>query len=83
MILAIIHNIFLVYTILIIVRIIASWFPTLQHQAWMHYLATVTDPYLNLFRRIIPPIGGVLDISPLLALLALRLLEAFIFYVLS
>ncbi|RMZ55179.1 hypothetical protein APUTEX25_005457 [Auxenochlorella protothecoides] len=34
-------------------------------------LATVCDPYLNLFRGIIPPLGGTLDLSPILAFVAL------------
>ena len=35
-------------------------------------LGTLCDPYLDLFRRFIPPIGGVLDISPIVALLVLQ-----------
>lgn len=33
---------------------------------------TVTDPYLNLFRGIIPPLGGTLDLSPILAFVTLN-----------
>jgi len=83
MIYQIIHNIFLTYTLLLLVRIIGSWFPNLNRYKWMHFIHAITDPYLNVFRRIIPPIGGTLDISPILALIALRLIERFIFYVIS
>ncbi len=82
MIYQIIHNIFLIYTLLLLVRIIGSWFSNLYRYKWMHFVVSITDPYLNIFRRIIPPIGGTLDISPILALICLRLLESFIFYVL-
>lgn len=41
----------------------------------MYYLFWATEPYLGLFRRVIPPIGGTLDLSPLLAFFALQLLE--------
>jgi YggT family protein len=73
--LIILHYVFNLYTILLAVRLIASWFPALHGQAWLYWLSRVTDPYLNLFRRIIPPIGGVLDLSPILAFLTLQLLE--------
>lgn len=33
--------------------------------------STLCDPYLNLFRGLIPPIGGTLDLSPILALVVL------------
>ena len=35
-------------------------------------LGTICDPYLNLFKKIIPPIGGMVDISPIIALLVLQ-----------
>ncbi len=70
-----IHYIFLVYTALLAVRIIASWFPSTRGQPWMQWVARFTDPYLNVFRRVIPPIGGVLDLSPMLAFFALQFLE--------
>jgi len=34
--------------------------------------STVTDPYLNLFRGIIPPLGGTLDLSPIIAFTVLN-----------
>ena len=38
----------------------------------MYPLATLCDPYLNLFRGIIPPIGGTIDLSPILAFTVLN-----------
>ncbi len=61
-----------IYLILIFVRILLSWFQTAD---WanqiMGFLAPVTDPYLNIFRSFIPPLGG-LDISPILAIIILQ-----------
>lgn len=74
-ILYLIHIIFLIYTVMIAVRIIGSWFPSFARHRIMHFIAYWTDPFLNLFRKIIPPIGGMLDISPILAFLALQFLE--------
>lgn len=44
----------------------------------MRFVSHYTDPYLNIFRRFIPPIGGVLDLSPLIGFFVLTLLEKFI-----
>jgi len=38
-------------------------------------ISLFTDPYLNIFRRFIPLIGGMLDISPIIAFLALQFIE--------
>ncbi len=48
----------------------------------MQFIMRITDPYLALFRRFIPPIGGVLDLSPLLGFFLLQLAEQFIFFLL-
>jgi YggT family protein len=57
---------------LIFVRILLTWFPTVE---WMNqvasFLSPITDPYLNVFRSFIPPIGG-LDLSPILAIIVLQ-----------
>ena len=42
----------------------------------MSPLATLTDPYLGLFRGIIPPLGGTIDLSPILAFVTLDLLTS-------
>ena len=70
-----VQYIFFIYIIMIAVRIVGSWFPAVHRYSWFHFLARCTDPYLNIFRRLIPPIGGVLDLSPLLAYFVLQLLE--------
>jgi len=69
---------FAVYTILILIRIIGSWFPKFSYHRFMRFVSYYTDPYLNVFRRLIPPIGGVLDLSPMLAFFALQILETLI-----
>ncbi len=71
----IIHIFFIAYTVLLFVRIASSWFPQWQGHKLLRFVAFYTDPYLNVFRRIIPPLGGVLDISPILAFFVLRIAE--------
>lgn len=65
-----------IYTLLIFVRILMSWIPRMPYNPALNvvvrFVEDVTDPYLDLFRRFIPPIG-MLDISPIVALLVLRL----------
>ncbi len=77
-----INNIFNLYFFLIILRIFLSWIPSLrwENQPW-RTLREITDIYLNLFRRWIPPFGG-LDFSPIVALIVLQLLQNLIIYIL-
>jgi YggT family protein len=74
MIIQLIQGIFLIYTILLLVRVLGGWVPAWNGSAWMRFVGKYTDPYLNLFRRFIPPLG-VIDISPMLAFFALQLVE--------
>ena len=60
-----------IYNTLLIGRLILTWFPN-QPQAIVYPLSTLCDPYLNLFRGIIPPIGGTIDLSPILAFTVLN-----------
>ena len=69
-----------VYFLLIFVRIIISYFTRIPYNrflaAFIGFVTDVTDPYLGLFRRFIPPIriGGIaLDITPIIALLVLQI----------
>ncbi len=79
----VIHTIFYIYTALLFARLIGSWFPSIHRHPWMAYVARLTDPYLGIFRRVIPPIGGVLDFSPILGFLTLQFLEFFLRYFLE
>ena len=65
---------FLVYLILVFARILLSWIPRMPYNpvlsAVVNFIHEVTDPYLNLFRRVLPPVGGggfALDLSPMIA----------------
>jgi YggT family protein len=74
---------FLVYIILIFLNILISWIPRMPYnralRATLDFIKETTDPYLNLFRRFLPPIGGggfALDLSPILGVLLLFILRA-------
>jgi YggT family protein len=69
---------FLVYLILIFIRVLLTWVPRMPYnpalRAVVGFIEEVTDPYLNLFRRVIPPLGTggfALDLSPILAIILL------------
>ena len=64
-----------IYSFLLIIRILLTWFPGIDwSNGILSALTSITDPYLNIFRGIIPPIGG-LDISSLLAFLILNVIQ--------
>lgn len=65
-----------IYLLLIFVRILLSWFQTAGWaQQGMSYLSPITDPYLNIFRSFIPPLGGI-DLSPILAIFSLQIISS-------
>lgn len=68
----------LVYLVLIIIRVLLSWVPRMPYnralRAVVSFIEEVTDPYLNVFRRFLPPVGGgamSLDLSPVLGIILL------------
>src|ERR671919_1358536 len=72
-------NVFIgVYILVILVYIITSWI-RLPYSPWLNriqrFLYDVCDPYLRLFRRVIPPLGP-LDLSPMLAVIVLLVINS-------
>src|SRR4051812_750935 len=72
-------NVFIrVYILVILVYIILSWI-RLPYSPWLNriqrFLYDVCDPYLRIFRRIVPAFGP-LDLSPMLAVISLLVLQA-------
>ena len=63
-----IANCFYVYLLMIFVRCLLTWFPNVNwNNPLLAGLKASVDLYLDLFRKIIPPIGGAIDISPIVA----------------
>lgn len=80
----VVNQLFYFYYILIILRIFLSWIQTIDwEQQPFTWLRSITDPFLNIFRGIIPPIGGMLDISPILAIVLLQIMQGLIVGLLS
>lgn len=68
------YSLQLIYSWLILIYVLMSWLPNVRQSYIGELLGKIVEPYLKPFRRIIPPIGGVLDISPIIAWYALRFL---------
>ena len=63
-----------VYSMVLFVYVLMSWLPTDRGLLADIYrvLGRVCDPYLNLFNKLIPPLGGMVDVTPIIALLVLQ-----------
>jgi YggT family protein len=65
-----------IYTVVLLVRVLLSWFPNLDwSNPLLSTVSSITDPYLNAFRGLIPPLGG-LDLSAIVAFIALNLVQS-------
>jgi YggT family protein len=80
-----INTLVLVYLVLIFIRILTSWIPRMPYNrylaAFLKFVSDVTDPYLNLFRRFLPPVRmgpGALDLSPIVATFVLIIVSTIV-----
>ena len=76
---------FTVYIVLILANILISYVPRMPYRPWLRsvldFITESTNPYLNFFRRFLPPIGGggfALDLSPMIGLIVLFVAEAIV-----
>jgi YggT family protein len=77
--------IFFVYLIMIFIRVLLSWVPRMPYNVYLRagvrFLEETVDPYLNVFRRILPPIGGPgisLDLSPIIGIILLIVVQGIV-----
>ncbi|MGN6380722.1 MAG: YggT family protein [Gaiellales bacterium] len=74
-----INSLVWMYTLMILAAVILSWV-RLPYSDLLARTRDVIDgmtsPYLRVFRRFVPPLGG-LDVSPMLALIALQIIGGF------
>jgi YggT family protein len=73
-----VNALFTVYIVLIFANILISYIPRVPYspplRAVLDFVTETTNPYLNLFRRFLPPIGGsgfALDLSPVIGIILL------------
>ena len=64
------------YILIIFVWVMSSWLPQIRDNELIRLTGRISEPYLRVFRALIPPIGGVLDISPMIAVVVLSLVAS-------
>jgi YggT family protein len=67
-----VNLVYQIYFYMILIYVLMSWLPAVRESFVGEFLGKLVEPYLRPFRRLIPPLGGVLDISPIVALIALQ-----------
>ena len=63
-----------IYSVLLIIYILMSWVPSLRETVFGKFIGKIVEPYLAFFRQFIPPLG-MIDISPIVAIFALRFIS--------
>lgn len=69
-----------IYRIVIFIYILMSWVPSMRENAFGQFIGKIAEPYLAFFRKFIPPLG-MIDISPIVALIALSFISSGVFNV--
>lgn len=70
-ILGLINTAIYLYSWLLIIYIFMSWFPGARESSFGEMIGKICEPYLEIFRRFIPPLG-MIDFSPIVAIIVLR-----------
>ena len=80
-----VHVFILVYVLILFAYILLSWV-RLPYSPWLNriqrFLYDVCEPYLRLFRRLVPSAGGI-DFSPILAFIALSVIDRLLIWILD
>ncbi|EHB65167.1 MULTISPECIES: YggT family protein [Paenibacillus] len=79
----IVRTLFQIYFYMILIYVLMSWLPNVRESFVGELLGKLVEPYLSPFRRFIPPIMGMIDISPIIALFVLQLAERGVYAILE
>jgi YggT family protein len=71
----ILNLLFTVLSLAVIARALLSWFDPGLRYPISQILVDLTEPIIAPIRRIVPPVGGMIDLSPLIALILLQVIE--------
>nr|WP_273840283.1 YggT family protein [Halalkalibacter alkalisediminis] len=66
------YNAIYIYSFFIIGYILMSWFPNARESSIGQFIGRIVEPYLEPFRKFVPPLG-MIDLSPIVAIIVLRL----------
>ncbi|MBM0065244.1 YggT family protein [Alkalicoccobacillus gibsonii] len=70
------------YTLLIFAWVLMSWFPNARESSIGQMIGRLVEPYIDIFRQFVPQIG-MIDLSPLVALLVIRFAGNGLIYLLT
>jgi YggT family protein len=74
----ILNLLFTVMTIAIIARALMSFIDPMMRYSFSQLLVDITEPIIGPIRRFVPPLGGTIDLSPMIALVLLQVVERII-----
>ncbi len=69
---------FIALQIALFVRVITSWIRVSPYSRWVRWAYTLTEPILRPLRRFIPPIGGSIDVTPIVAYFVIWLVSGLV-----
>lgn len=64
-----------IFTWGLIIYILSSWLPALRESVVGETLGKIYEPIMEPVRKLIPPLGGMIDLSPIILLIGLRLFQ--------
>ena len=67
-----------IYILILFIRVIISWIRPNPYHPFVRLVYQVTEPVLEPIRRVIPPIGMGLDISPVVAFILISIIKRII-----
>ena len=70
----VLHLLIELLIIIVVIHAIGSWFPQIRESRFYYFIDRMVDPLLEPIRRVVPTVGGV-DISPMILILILLLIE--------
>lgn len=72
----VIYYIYIIYGWLLLANVLMSWVPSISESAVGRWIHKITEPYLSIFRKFIPPIG-MIDISPIVGIFVYHFLGTY------
>ena len=75
---SLISNVFQIINMLIIIRVLLSWFNVSSYNQYIRFLYTITEPILAPFRNLLSSFNMGIDISPMIAIIALSIVRNFL-----
>jgi YggT family protein len=71
----ILNLLFTVLSLAVIARALISWFDPGFRYPISQMLVDLTEPIIAPIRRVVPPLGGMIDVSPIIALILLQVIS--------